>query len=389
MAHCSLKSFPLLFILCQLAFSQSAVKRFEIPNLNSFKILVATDLHCDNQNANDLLTFSNLSKIVGNYRPDLLIVLGDLITDYRPDGLPWVADHIAALKVPWAFARGNHDNPDTPNNFGSCHAYLTKSAYSLHAGTVRYPHYRIGICNKGDSVPIWNLFIIDDAWPTMGFQQAQIDWFNGEAARIGSNPPPAFAFFHIPLPQHLDVWNNGPLWGVKLDGVDYHAGARAAFTAFVNSRMIRGIWCGHDHRNNYFGLLSNIIVAFAQSSGISGYGTAEIKKGATLITVNAAAKTFSTKSVYADDPVAAGPAGRVQPAQPEFGARFAGNNLHVRSPQPVEQFSLFDCRGSIVFSRSRMPQSSPDIFLPVPGGMYVAVFKAPGRATTLTVVKQK
>ncbi len=377
-----------IFLICgQAVLGQSGVKTFEISTPNSFKILVATDLHCDKHDANDLHTFSGLDTIIHKYGPDLLVVTGDLTTNLGLTGLQWVVDHIAALNIPWAFARGNHDNGPSadPTNFTQCHAYLSAAANSLHAGTTAYPNYRVEIRNKGQSTPVWNLFIIDDCWTlagstTGGFQQAQIDWFNAEVARIGVNPP-AFVFFHINLPQYQDVWNCGAacsVGGSKLDNIE-NAGLTGAFTAFVNSKIVAGTWCGHDHLNDFHGILNGIYLSYARSSGYGGYGQSTFKKGATLISVDAAKKTFTAKAVFADDVVAQNTTAGMHPSMESPSLWFDGATLHIHANGEMKAFRLFDMRGMEVY-RQTIParQTHAVVNLRLPSGIYEALFYREG-----------
>lgn len=54
-------------------------------------------------------------------------------------------------------------------------------------------------------------------------QRDQIEWYVSESQKLSSinndSPLPALAFFHIPLPEYQEVWNNQTCLGHCFDGV--------------------------------------------------------------------------------------------------------------------------------------------------------------------------
>ena len=65
--------------------------------------------------------------------------------------------------------------------------------------------------------------------------------------------------------------------------------------------MIKAIFCGHDHVNDYDGLLDGVRLDYLRATGYSGYGGEKVKKGATLITLDLKnIGEFEAKSVFKD-----------------------------------------------------------------------------------------
>ncbi len=278
------------------AYSQASVKKISTDTPENFKILVATDLHCDLQNDFDEETFIKLESIIDHYQPDFLVINGDLTTNKGVAPTKWVVDRIAALGVPWVFARGNHDDPV---DYTELHEYMKNADNSYHGGTMDHPNYRIEVHSTVENKTVWNIFVMDNGY-TWGIQQSHIQWFNSEVARIGEYYPPAFAFFHVPLPQYLDAWNlNGV--GEKNEDVYSENGILEGFNVLAESGMIKGMWCGHDHINTYNATLNNVRLEYTRSSGMGGYAEPEWKRGATLITVNTQENIFTSKAVFHDD----------------------------------------------------------------------------------------
>lgn len=294
----------LLVLLINAAFGAPIPDYLEINEKDHFKIIAITDLHANEQDSYDRQSMEDVATIIEIYNPDLLALTGDLTSDQGLSETSWVIDHIAALGVPWIFARGNHDNPF---DFTESHNYLSNAPNSLHAATSEDPNYRLSIRNKGETEDIWNIYVIDDGSysPKMGFKEEQVNWFNAEVERVGDNPPPAFLFIHIPLPEYQDVWDLGNCVGVKGEPVYYEEASPNAFKSLVDSKQILGVWCGHDHVNSYHGEFQGIMLTYVRPMCYRPtdeiYG--DLKNGCELITVDVTNKTFTTKPVFADDPV--------------------------------------------------------------------------------------
>lgn len=271
-----------------------------------FKILHVTDLHYHfiaKGIPGEPQKITDIRKTVEKFQPDLIANTGDFWASNTggmgAEMCKWCCKDFAKFKTPWAFAWGNHDEAD---DYDRAHAILEKAPYSLYRGGAADGNYRIAVKNSEEAPPVWNLIFLNDS--RGGFKQEQIDWFNAEAARIKKEtptPPPAFLFFHIPLPQYDDLAaprKNGAAKGVKFENVCHENGSRDAFGAFKAAGFVKAMFCGHDHVNDYYGLLDGIRLQYARAAG--GYGAEKVRKGGTLITADAASGAFDTMSVFPD-----------------------------------------------------------------------------------------
>ena len=59
-----------------------------------------------------------------------------------------------------------------------------------------------------------------------------------------------------------------------------------AFNLFKNLQTMRACFCGHDHVNDYGGVLDGIELVYGRATGYGGYGGDYVDKGGKLITVN-------------------------------------------------------------------------------------------------------
>jgi 3',5'-cyclic AMP phosphodiesterase CpdA len=353
----------------------SAVKTYHSRVKGQLKMLVVSDLHTVQGCANDIHTFSDIRTIISKYSPELIIVTGDLIPDNSLASHQWVVTELGKLGLPWAYVPGNHD---VPTNIAQVHSISTAAANSLHAATVSDPNFRIEVCNPGETTPVWNFFMMDDSWPIKGMQQYTVDWFASEATRIGSNPPPAFFFFHIPLIQYQQLWNTGTCIGVRGETECYEQGISTAFADFktAGNGMIRAMFCGHDHANNYYGVMDGIRLQYVQNTGYNGYGSA-LKRGGTLITMDTVAGSFVTKSVYADDPVNVANESALAEKSIRQRVRLEEHRLVFNTKDKIQDFKMFDSRGRLLFMAPG-EISNGSVQLNVPASQGIAHYRIGG-----------
>ena len=237
--------------------------------------------------------------MVQHFKPDIIINTGDFWCTNSGKGWADTCGRgcraLAKFKTPWAFAWGNHDEAV---DYNGVHAFIEKSPYLMYCGAAD-GNYRIEVVARNSDAPLWNLILLNNS--RGGFKQEQIDWFKAESERIKKNtavPLPAFLFFHIPLPQYDDLVASGKAIGVKHESVCHENGSRDAFPVFRDSGFVKAMFCGHDHVNDYYGVLDGVRLQYGRATG--GYGADKVRKGGTLITVDAVKKTFEVKSVFPD-----------------------------------------------------------------------------------------
>ncbi len=268
-----------------------------------FKILVITDLHFS---LFDVFTFKqtimDISKMIKKFTPEILIITGDSWNN-NPDGqgqkiLEKMCKEFGKLGIPWAFVWGNHDLVD---DYDKAHLTLENAPNSLYRGSKTDGNYRIELRKDENSFPIWNFIIINNS--RGGMQEEQIDWFNNEVERIkieAPNFPSAFIFMHIPLKEYDDVVNEKVAVGIKFEKNCPEESLEGALKFFSKSKMIKAMFCGHDHLNDYYGIKDGVRLQYIRSSGYGGYGGDKVRKGGTLITLDTQSGTFDTITVFPD-----------------------------------------------------------------------------------------
>ncbi len=173
-------------------------------------------------------------QLIGKYKPDLIIVTGDLVYGEFDDDGSALLDFIAfmdSFEIPWAPTFGNHEPECTKGVDWQCEQ-LENSPYCLfkQRNLTGNGNYTVGILQGGASKRIF--FMMDsNGYITMseataanghsvkeaGFKADQIEWYTEAAISIKKVSPDAkFSFaFHIAPHVFIDSLKK---YGVSADG---------------------------------------------------------------------------------------------------------------------------------------------------------------------------
>ena len=261
-----------------------------------------TDLHfgqlsqrVDDATVEDMISMSDL------YLPDLIAVTGDAwFENTNGRGIKlceYFCRVMSGLGRPWAFVRGNHDKAD---DFSVCEQMFASTPGSLYHGFGNNGNYRVRIMNSCGN--IWNLIFINDSRPKIGFRISQVNWLRSECEQIkkeSKNPVPAMIFCHIPIDAFRQMILSGVARGICLEDISSQKCHAEAMPTLAKSGLVKAMFCGHDHVNNFKGLWQGIHLEYLRSTGWAGYGGKLVRKGGTLIEVSRDG-TFSSKTVFAN-----------------------------------------------------------------------------------------
>jgi len=135
-----------------------------------------------------------------------------------------------------------------------------------------------------------------DGW----FHFSQINWYLKKSKEFtlanDGTPLPALAFFHIPLPEYTQAWNNkiSPPFGVKNEdecSPDINTGM---FSAMLERGDVMGTFVGHDHINDYIGVYYNIALAFGRVTKILCNTEEDPLAGGRIIVLREGERKFET-----------------------------------------------------------------------------------------------
>lgn len=269
------------------------------------RILQVTDTHFSSTNENDQRSVRSLNTLIRNTRPDLVIHTGDFVNNDSKDPVSWLGvDYFNTLRLPWALCFGNHDYPVHEARGSLSLDDYRRSLKNCAMGFAEIEgkrHYCYRHDLKGaDENPVATLcyFQVGYAGGDRKISDAQLVWF---AAQMKADQEkgwdhPILVFVHIPLVEFDKLATSGQAaGGVKNENVCFDSDTGASFKAFAGSQRVTGVFCGHDHVNNYFGPWEGIGLHYGRVSGWGGYG--QWARGGRLISVNPTSGQFSQREV--------------------------------------------------------------------------------------------
>lgn len=273
-----------------------------------FKIVQLTDLHYKLGVKASQQALDCIREMVTEEKPDLVMVTGDLIYSMPADStLSVVLSTLSSLGVPFAITFGNHD-----------YDFKAPSA-ALYAQMQKTPHCVMPVQqgkNLDYSLPVMSsngkrtaavLYCIDTHNRSSiagvdGYQwitQSQITWYRQRSSvykqQNGGKALPALAFMHIPLPEYNYATDNTqcPMYGSRLERAYAPSLNSGMFTAMKEQGDVMGVFCGHDHDNDYAVAYYGILLAHGRFSG----GNTEynhLKSGARVIVLKEGKREFDT-----------------------------------------------------------------------------------------------
>lgn len=273
-----------------------------------FKIVQITDLHYKLGVKASEQGLACVREMVQTEKPDLVVVTGDIIYSAPADStLSVVLKTFAQLGVPFCMTFGNHDYDfKTP-------------AVALYNQMQKTPNCVMPILqgkNTDYSLPILSsngkrtaavLYCIDTHnKPAIGgiggyqwISHNQITWYRQRSMvykqKNGGKPVPSLAFLHIPLPEFNYATANTqcPMYGSRLEKAYSPSINSGMFASIKEMGDIMGVFCGHDHDNDYAVSYFNVLLAHGRFSG----GNTEynhLTRGARVIVLKEGKREFDT-----------------------------------------------------------------------------------------------
>jgi len=282
----------------------TAVKTQAVATLNtgaSIRLLQFTDVHffCSRMLPNrDKRTIREFPALIDIAKPDAVLVTGDLWHD-NPDGrgqefMEFAVSELEKLGVPWLFTWGNHDQLD---DVPKAHARFTTAKNSLYRGAETDGNYLVELTDTSGAAH-FRLACLNSN--NKGLGTPEHGWLQGVKPRIGAVPSMVVA--HIPVKQYSEIWNNKEASGVRLEEVCSEAEDGSSLAVLKDCVNARSMICGHDHVNDYSGVIDGVELIYGHATGWGGYGGDEIPKGAKLYTLDIGGDgvEFAWETIFAD-----------------------------------------------------------------------------------------
>ncbi|KAK0582481.1 hypothetical protein LWI29_026084 [Acer saccharum] len=114
-----------------------------------------------------------------------------------------------------------------------------------------------------------------EMWFQSTSAKLQEQYMSKAAATDEDGPAPGLAYFHIPLPEYA-ILESTNLTGVKLEpgGISSASVNSGFFTTLVAAGDVKAVFTGHDHLNDFCGMLMDIQLCYSGGFGYHAYGKA-------------------------------------------------------------------------------------------------------------------
>ncbi len=277
----------------------------------TFTIVQFTDVHWQDSGPDDQHTRAVMEAVLDAERPDLVMLTGDFVSGWD------CADPAAAMREvpvpmiargpPWAAVFGNHDDEGSVSREGllavqqSLPGCLTERGPAGITGVGNYV-LRVAARDGRTGALLYgvdtNSYAANDAHGHYAWiARDQIAWYVEAAQRERAEAGmllPALAFIHIPLVEYDDVWDGQVCRGHRLESACPPLLNSGFFTAVVEAGDVLGIFCGHDHVNDYEGELMGVRLGYGRATGCSAYGAPGFLRGGRVFRLFEGERRFDT-----------------------------------------------------------------------------------------------
>lgn len=277
---------------------------------NGLRIMQLTDIHIGAYpfEPKDLQTFAALRATIPAVDPDLIMITGDLIwsdgVDRPQRGYQALVDLFNEFDYPIAMTYGNHDSEETIDR--SDLRQLEKGFKNLITKQNVFVDPRNKECytfELGNDAGVTNVCYVFDSGNHGDLPGTDYDWISLEQIAWYEQTHAAYlqnvgatqdlVFLHIPLPEYLQAGEHvvaGHFWedDRRVSGAVLNTGLFAHLRA---NNHVAGVFCGHDHDNNFDGEFLGIHLIYGNVSGYNCYG--QLPRGYRMITVKPAELTTS------------------------------------------------------------------------------------------------
>ena len=273
-----------------------------------FKIVQITDLHYKLGVKASEQGLACVREMVETEKPDLVVVTGDIIYSAPADStLSVVLKTFAQLGVPFCMTFGNHDY-DFKTPAVALYNQMQKTPNCVMPVLQgKNTDYSLSILSSNGKRTAAVLYCIDTHnKPAIGgiggyqwISHNQITWYRQRSMvykqKNGGRPVPSLAFLHIPLPEFNYATDNTqcPMYGSRLERAYSPSINSGMFASIKEMGDIMGVFCGHDHDNDYAVSYFNVLLAHGRFSG----GNTEynhLTRGARVIVLKEGKREFDT-----------------------------------------------------------------------------------------------
>lgn len=288
-----------------------------------FKVLQLTDIHIGGgymSRHEDMQALSIMYGTIKSTKPDLIVITGDVacarahiaLSRNNLNSFRIVTNMLEKIGIPYAITFGNHDcDGRTTHKRREISEYIMSREHSVMVTNEEieiitgFSNYLVKLRNKNgrlNSVLFMldsNEYITYDQKKTYDYiHNDQVEWYEKETNRINEKEGrkvSSHLFFHIPIREYIEAWN--AVINADKSAV-YYYGSRdesiscskidcQLFEKALELGSTKGIFCGHDHLNDFSVSYKGIRLTYGQGIDCILYAkNLSEHKGATLLKIH-------------------------------------------------------------------------------------------------------
>lgn len=317
----------------------------------TFRVMLVGDPHesPSDSSVKDMAIISDYLALqyaaVNELKPDLVILMGDNAHGNNPEELKKTLLRITApysqQNIPFAFVLGNHDLECRVNNIKNQYEIYRQLPCCILPSADRisyYGDYNITVESENSDSVAYNFWLMysgsgaaKEYYSYYDFiKREQIEWYENTAQNLKNKENktiPSIVIQHIPIPEEFRLLRERNFLSMVTDGVtgqneqkgkfyslhkDYAKGymGEAPCTSGYNSGQfaswtktgdVRAAFFGHDHMNDFVGMVDGIVLGQCKTAGFRPYGDG-LMQGVRIIDIyENRPDVIDTKMVYYRD----------------------------------------------------------------------------------------
>lgn len=276
-------------------------------------VQLSKDLN-ENQEAE---SYEMIDDLIKRSNPDFIVLTGDNALYDDLEKIENFADFLNSYDIPFSFVFGNHENDVKPSLkkiasvFEKKENCLFKEGFKnvsgignyvvnvVENGDIKYSFYMFDSHNYGFYLPS------DKNQPLGGtdwayIKKSQIDWYERTVKGINTaagHPVDSLAFFHIPLPEYRYFTPEQAIIGERREDICSPYKNTGLFAKMKELGSTKGVFVGHDHKNNFAFEHDSIVLAYGLKTGLTSYYDEDLQ-GALVIRFDKDMKDFTIEHMY-------------------------------------------------------------------------------------------
>ena len=280
-----------------------------------FKLITVSDSHLLDESGD--IFFEKLTILLDQSKPDLVVLLGDLILSGKEDVQNKLASYFEEREQYWAFVLGNHDGQeyegeeDRYEQHRWWYGTMIGSPYCVSFDEGGDEVYGFGNCAVNIRTPkgiSQTLFFTDNSLngaDEATFDYSIVEWYEKRVNEIkqenGGKTVPSIVFMHRPVTEYITAWENlekGDTDNTELVYGDIIEEIECGLECgmFEKAKELGSTHtfiCGHEHKNDTRIIYEGINLIYTQGLHFETYGRSTALKWKLIYAINMGCNWFT------------------------------------------------------------------------------------------------